>query len=110
MLPPQHGISKYNVPSGITKTQSCKSWLDNFSDGFFNSTLLDKETPGKTKIQKRYNVVLATLSVSSIPSSFPEALDSCFGGKLLRYANLTPTLELDAERHELRENPLLKLG
>ena len=39
------------------------------------------------------------------PQAFPEALDSCFGGELLRYANLTPKLELDAERNELRKTP-----
>ena len=74
-----------------------------FGQLFFNSTLLDKETPERTSIQKRYHLIQETLSASSIPSSFPEALDTCFGGELLGYANLTPTLELDAERTELRE-------
>ena len=64
----------------------------------------------KDKHPKRYHLIQETLNASSIPESFPEALDTCFGGELLRYANLTPALELDAERNELRENPLLKLG
>ena len=64
----------------------------------------------KDKHPKRYHLILETLSASSIPSSFPEALDTCFGGELLRYANLTPTLELDAERNDLRENPQRRLS
>jgi len=49
---------------------------------FFNSTLLDKRLTKDMHI-KRQHQTFETLSASSIPSSFPEALDTCFGGELI---------------------------
>jgi len=69
-----------------------------FVSSFFNPTLLDKQTSEKDKHPKRRKTLHKKSQVKALSRrAFHKALDSCFGGKQLRYACLTPTLEFDAK-------------
>ena len=75
-----------------------------------SSTLhcLTNQRPKKTNIKQEKSLPKKSQVKALSRRAFHKALDSCFGGKQLRYVCLTPTLEFDAKWFDLRHPPQRK--